>query len=99
MAMNKNSGWDFEEIDASEVTGVARGRKSNVDPALIDALRGLSAGKAIRIPSQRLDPKADNYRNEKARISAMLRTAMKAAGHDSFSIVFSPEGVPQIKVK
>jgi len=24
---------------------------------------------------------------------------MRAAGHDDFSIIFSPEGVPQIKVK
>ena len=99
MATNKSNGWDFEEIDASDVTGVARGRKSNVDPALVDALRGLSAGRAIRISSQKLDPNAPNYRNEKARVSAMLRTAMRSAGHDSFSIVFSPEGVPQIKIK
>jgi hypothetical protein len=96
--MAKNE-WQFEEIDANDVTGTPRGRKSSVDPQLIDAFRGLSAGRAIRIPSQKLDPTADNYRNEKARVSAMLRTAMRAAGHDDFSIIFSPEGIPQIKVK
>lgn len=99
MATNKNNGWDFEEISESEVTGVPRGRKSNVDPELVNGLRTLAKGRAIRIPSQALDPQADNYKTEKARVSAMLRTAMRTAGHDDFSIIFSPEGVPQIKLK
>lgn len=89
----------FEIIEEEEVTSVSRGRKSSVDPQLIEGLRGLTKGKAIRIPSQKLDPKADNYKTEKARISAMLRTAMRAAGHHDFSIIFTPEGVPQIKMK
>ena len=89
----------FEIIDETEITQVSRGRKSSVDPALIEGLRRLTKGKAIKIPSQALDPQAENYKTEKARISAMLRTAMKAAGHNDFSIIFSPEGVPQIKIK
>lgn len=89
----------FEIIDETEITQVSRGRKSSVDPQLIEGLRRLTKGKAIKIPSQALDPQADNYKTEKARISAMLRTAMKAAGHSDFSIIFSPEGVPQIKIK
>ena len=94
-----NSEWSFEEIDETEIQSVARGRKSNVDPALIEGLRNLKAGKAIRIPSQQLDTKAPNYKTEKARVSAMLRTAMRAAGHKDFAIIFTPEGVPQIKLK
>lgn len=89
----------FEIIDETEITQVSRGRKSSVDPQLIEGLRRLTKGKAIKIPSQALDPQAPNYKTEKARISAMLRTAMKAAGHSDFSIIFSPEGVPQIKIK
>lgn len=99
MAGKSTSGWDFEEIGDDEVRGVPRGRKSNVDPALVEGLRRLVKGKAIRIPSQTLDPTADNYKTEKARVSAMLRTAMRTAGHDDFSIIFSPEGVPQIRLK
>src|SRR6056300_1960332 len=76
-----NSEWSFEEIEETEITAVARGRKSNVDEALIEGLRNLKTGKAIRIPSQQLDTKAANYKTEKARVSAMLRTAMRAAGH------------------
>ena len=99
MASNKSDDWAFEEIPEDQIRGVPRGRKSNVDPALVDGLRTLAKGRAIRIPSQALDPKAANYRTEKARVSAMLRTAMKAAGHSEFSIVFSPEGVPQIRLR
>lgn len=91
--------WNFEEIPEDQVRGVPRGRKSNVDPALIEAFRKVKAGKAIRIPSQALDPKSATYKTDKARISATLRTAMRSAGHSSISIVWSPEGVPQVKVK
>ena len=99
MAGKTSNGWDFEDIPEDEVRGVPRGRKSNVDPALVEGLRNLTAGRAIRIPSQKLDPTALNYRTEKARVSAMLRTAMRSAGHATFSIIFSPDGVPQIRLK
>lgn len=99
MATNKGNDWAFEEIEENEIESVRRGRKSNVDPALIDALRTLKPGKAIRIPSAGLDPTAPTYRTDKARVSASLRTAMRLAGHSEFSIIFSPEGVPQIRLK
>jgi hypothetical protein len=99
MAGKTTHGWDFEEIPEDEIQAVRRGRKSNVDPALVDGLRTLTPGRAIRIPSQKLDPTAANYRTEKARVSASLRVAMRAAGHTSFAIIFSPDGVPQIRLK
>jgi hypothetical protein len=98
MAANKSNDWAFEEIDESEITAVRRGRKSNVDPAFVEALKGMTPGRAIRIPAQALDPKAPTYKTDKARVSASLRTAMRSAGHRSFTIVFSPEGVPQIRL-
>lgn len=99
MAGNTTGGWDFEEIPEDQVESVRRGRKSNVDPGLVQALKGLKKGKAIRIPSQSLDPSAPSYRTDKARVSAQLRTAMRMAGHADFSIIFSPEGTPQIRLK
>jgi hypothetical protein len=94
----KSNEWNFEEISEDEVRGVPRGRKSNVDPALVDALKTLKSGRAIRIGAMGLDPKATNYKTDKARVSATIRSAMKSAGHAKFSIVWSPEGVPQVKV-
>lgn len=94
-----NSEWEFEEIDETEIESVARGRKSSVPQALIDGLAGLKKGKAVKIPSQKLDPKSVTYKTDKARVSAVLRTAMRAAGHDAFSIIFAPDGTPQIRLK
>ena len=51
-----DSKWAFEVIDADEVQSVPRGRKSNIDPTLVDALRSGKAGQAIRIPSEQCDP-------------------------------------------
>lgn len=91
--------WEFEIIDAQNVSRVPRGRKSNVDPRLIEGLRTLTAGKAVRLPQQALDPKSPDYRKDKARVSASLRSACRSAGHEKFTIEFSPEGVPQITIK
>lgn len=93
------SEFEFEIIDETEIESVSRGRKSSVPQELIDGLRGLKAGKAVRIPSQKLDPASVTYKTDKARVSAVLRTAMRAAGHKGFSIIFTPEGVPQIRLK
>jgi len=90
--------WDFEEIEESEIQSVPRGRKSEVDPALVEGLRNLKAGKAIRIPSKKLDVKSVNYKTQKAALSAQLRAACRAAGWEP-SITFSPDGVPQVKRK
>jgi len=91
--------WNFEVIEETEITQVSRGRQSQVDTVLIEAFSKLQKGKAIRIPQLQCDPKGEGYRNEKARVSAMLRTAMRAAGQSDFAIVFTPEGVPQVKIK
>ena len=78
-----NSEWQFEEIEETEIESVARGRKSSVPQELIDGLAGLSKGKAVRLPSHKLDPTADTYRNDKARVAASLR------------VLHGPKGLPQ----
>lgn len=90
--------FQFDIIDEAEIVSVSRGRQSSVPQELIDGLRNLKTGKAIRIPSKQLDPKASDYRNAKAALSAQLRAAARAAGFEP-AITFSPEGVPQIKRK
>jgi hypothetical protein len=92
----KPSQEEFIYVDANEITFVKRGRKSNADPELIEKLKGLPVGKALAIRSMKVDPKADNFRNEKARIGSQIRTACAAANLVGFRILWSPEGVPQV---
>lgn len=86
----------FEFIDASAVEYVRRGRKSNVDPKLIEVLAKLPKGKAIALPSMKQDPTSDTYKTDKARISSQIRSACQSAGVANFRILWSPQGVPQV---
>jgi hypothetical protein len=87
----------FEIISDDEVSYVKRGRKSQVDPDMVKAFSTLKPGKAVRITDMKGDPKnAEAYKTHKAKYSAQIRTAMKAAGHDSCRIVWTPDGVPQV---
>lgn len=87
----------FEVIDEAAVTYVKRGRKSTVDPEMVKAFTTLKAGKAVRIADLKGDPKSpEAYRKHKAKVSASIRTAMKAAGHGSCSILWTEDGVPQV---
>lgn len=87
---------EFEFIKAEEVSFVKRGRKSQVDSALVSALKSLSKGQAIAIKKFSLDTNAENYKTEKARISSQIRSACSAANLTNFSIRWSPNGVPQV---
>lgn len=93
------SDFDFEIIDENDIERVARGRKSNVDPKMVDAFRTLKKGKAARIGSMKLDPTLPTYKTDKARVSASLRSAVRRAGHEDFAIEFTPDGVPQVRIK
>lgn len=88
---------DFEFIDESDIEAVSRGRKSNVPTELVEALRKLPKGKAIAIKAFACDPASPDYKNEKASVSATVRSAGKQAGV-KVSIGWSPAGVPQVKV-
>ena len=88
---------DFEFIDESAIEAVSRGRKSNVPTELVEALRKLPKGKAIAIKVFACDPTSADYKNDKASVSATIRSAGKQAGV-KVSIGWSPAGVPQVKV-
>jgi len=97
MAQDKtNPSNDFQIVDADAVTFVKRGRKANADPALIDALKTLPAGKAMRIASMQQNPNAATYATDKARIASSIRTACKAAGLAGSRIMWTPDGIPQV---
>jgi hypothetical protein len=89
----------YQIIDETELEFVPRGRKSNTDLELVDAMRKLTKGKALAIPSLQVDMKltAEVVKSEKARISAMLRACAKQAGV-TIAIRWSPTGVPQVAV-
>lgn len=87
---------DFEFIDESDIQAVSRGRKSNVPAELVEALAKMPKGKAVRIRDFALDPKSADYKNEKATVSATIRSAGKQAGV-KVVIAWSPDGVPQVK--
>jgi len=89
----------YQIIDETALEFVQRGRKSNADPELVDALRKLTKGKALAIASQKVDMKAEALivKTEKARISAGLRQAVKLADV-TIAIRWSPSGVPQVSI-
>lgn len=87
---------DFEFIDASAVSFVRRGRKSNIDEKLVTALKSLKKGNAVAIKSMSVDMTDPDFKTEKARISSQLRKACELAGLTKFSVRWSPVGVPQV---
>lgn len=91
--------FDFEIISEEEVEKSPRGRKSSVDPKLVAALGKLKKGQAVRIRQMQADATSTKYTTDKARISAQIRVAMRAAGHSDFSIVFTKDGIPQVVVR
>ena len=89
---------EFEFIDESDIEAVRRGRKSTVPQELVEAFRSMPKGKAIRVTNLALDPKSEDYKNDKASVSAILRSAGKQAGVE-VTISWSPLGVPQVATK
>ena len=87
---------DFEIIEVTEVEYVRRGRKSNVDPKVVDALTKLPKGKAIALTTMKQDPKSPTYATDKARIASQIRTACRMANVEGYRILWSPQGVPQV---
>lgn len=89
----------FEIIAVEDVVAVKRGRKSNAPAELVEAIRKLGAGNAVRIADCKGNPKdADTYKKHKASVGAMLRACAKSAGK-KISIHWSPDGIPQITVQ
>lgn len=95
---NPKSGDEFEIVSSSSIQFVKRGRKSLADPKLIEQLKMLNKGQAMVIRKYQQDPKSATYANDKARVASQIRTACKTANLVGFSIVWSPEGIPQVKL-
>jgi hypothetical protein len=87
----------FSIINANDISYVRRGRKPIVNTELIAALKTLPKGKAIVCSMMQLDPKSNKYATDKARISSQIRTACKLANLATFSIIWSDNGVPNIR--
>lgn len=87
---------DFEFIEASAVSFVKRGRKANIDQDMVDALKTLKKGGAVAIKFLKVDPTSEDFKKEKAKISSKIRKACELAGLSTFSIRWSPEGIPQV---
>jgi hypothetical protein len=97
MAQNQKPGDNGDEyIELSEVEFVKRGRKPSLDHQLVAKLKNLPAGKALVLQSLKQNPAASTYANDKARVASAIRTACKAAGLTTFSIKWTPQGVPQV---
>ena len=86
---------DFEFIDENDIESVKRGRKSQVPQELVDAIRKLTAGKALALRAFAGDPKDDGYKSYKASTSATIRSAAKLASV-KVTVSWSPNGVPQV---
>lgn len=87
---------DFEFIDENDIQAVRRGRKTTVPTELVEALRSMPKGKAVVVKDYALDPTSDDYKNEKASVSATIRKAGELAGV-KVSIAWTPTGLPQVK--
>jgi hypothetical protein len=89
---------EFEFIDENDIQAVRRGRKSTAPAELVEALAKMPKGQAVRIKGMKLDPTSPDYKNDKASVSASIRSAGKLAGV-KVAISWSPDGVPQVKTK
>lgn len=87
----------FEEIPDSEAEFSQRGRKSTAPPELVKALTTLKVGKTLRLSSFVVKPTDKKAKTDKARISAVIRSAGKVAGL-KVSISWTSLGVPQVRI-
>lgn len=86
---------EFEVVNEDTLEFSKRGRKSKVNPALVEAIGKLRKGQALKLSGMRVnltDPKA---KTEKARVSATIRQAGKQAGK-KVGIRWSTTGIPQV---
>lgn len=87
----------IEIISTDEIVAVKRGRKGKVDHELVNALKNLPKGKAVRLPDLKVDHKLpkDKFTSAKSSVGASIRSAGKSAGV-KVSVQWSPDGVPQV---
>ena len=89
--------FKFEEIPENEAEISHRGRKSNAPDGLVKGIANAKPGKVLLLSSIKVNPKDAKAKTEKARISAVIRSAGKLAGR-TVSISWTLAGVPQVAV-
>lgn len=92
MPQSKKNDFGFEIVDESELQFAKRGRKSNLDPSLIEAMK--EVGKDQRIAFRSLKVEGEEIKTEKSRISSQIRAAAKAANWDGVSIKWTVDNTP-----
>jgi hypothetical protein len=99
MSAKPNAGGeDFEIVDPTKIEFVRRGRKTNLDPKVLNAVKGLAKGQTLAIRMLAVDPASPDFRNEKAKVSAQIRKACENAGHKKHRINWTAQGVPCVTV-
>lgn len=96
MPQSVNISHDFEVVDSASIEYVKRGRKSNVDPELVNKLKTLPVGKSLTVRKMAQNPDSPTYASDKGRVGAQIRNACKSAGITTFSIRWSVDGIPAI---
>ena len=86
--------FEFEEIPENEAEFAKRGRKSSAPQALVKAIAGLKQGKVLRLTSFSVKPESPKAKTDRAKFSAVIRSAGKLAGR-KVAISWTPAGVPQ----
>lgn len=93
-----SSNDDFEIVESSAISFAKRGRKSNVSPALVSKLATLKPGQALSVKSMKVNMSDSNYKTEKSRVSAQIRTACRTANLATFDIRWTLDGTPTVCV-
>jgi len=89
--------FEFEEIPENEAEFAKRGRKSSAPQALVKAIVSLKAGKVLRLTSFTVNPESPKAKTDRAKYSAVIRSAGKLAGR-KVAISWTPKGVPQVMI-
>jgi hypothetical protein len=89
--------FEFEEIPENEAEFAKRGRKSNAPAELVKAIVSLKAGKVLRLTSFTVNPESPKAKTDRAKFSAVIRSAGKLAGR-KVAISWTPKGVPQVMI-
>lgn len=84
-----------EIINETDVVVSPRGRKAELDPELVELLKSVKSGQAIRLASY-FGPVA---KEDRSRVSQSLRKHWRAGRTDDIRIDYTPEGIPQVRVK
>lgn len=84
-----------EFISIDDVAVSPRGRKKVIDPELAETLGRLGEGQAVRLAAKFGEVPRDQRQN----VSQVIRKHWAHVRTDQCRIDYSPEGVPQVRIK